>query len=306
MQFLYSFLTSNGELKKQQAEENLEKSLNNLYALYLYLLTFLAELGKYVGQYNEKVKARSIPGSEDQRALLRLCQNPLMQVLTESKALHNKREWYKVQWAGDTELLRKVFLDLKNSEIYQDYTHTRDQQIFEDYEILNYILKHYPVNFSLLTQHLEDQFFNWHDDKKLAIQMTSKTLKKIASEPSNTEFLLPVSVNEKENFQFSKELFKLTIEHNEELEKLILKKVTKWEPKQISRVDYIILKMGLCEFLYFPTIPIKVTLNEYIELAKNYSSPNSKKFINGVLDKILSELKNQGKLVKTDRGLYEG
>ncbi len=305
MQALYSYWNSGGEQSKGHVEKNLTTSLEKLFDLYLYLLLFLEALGDYVYQYDDDMKAKHLPSSKDSGKFLRLHSNRIMQAIINSKNFHNKCEWRNISWQGDTDLLKKVFFDLKNSEIYDDYIHSDEPEEYQDLEIMKHIVKHYPDNFGLVSQHLDEQFFNWHDDKKITRQMVTKTLDNIAMDPESDDFLLPLSVDDDENFGFAKALFNWTVDHDDEFQAMISDKIQKYEPSQVAVIDLIIIKMGICEFMYFPSIPTKVTINEYIELTKNYSLPKSKNFVNGILDKVLKELKQKGKVEKAGRGLYE-
>ncbi len=305
LQSLYSYWNSGGELTKDYVEKDLNHNIYKLYDLYLYLLVFLKELGQFVAQYDEQTKSRHLPINNQLKQQLRLYENPVMQVLLNSKELESKLEWKQIAWNGDNDLLRKTFYDLKNTDTYQDYVNSGSNERFEDVEMLKYIVKNYPDQFGILKQHFEETFFNWHDDNKLAKQMVTKTINNIGRNPESKEFLVPFATNEQENIDFARDLFRITIDQSESLESLIHDKTGKFEPSQLSYVDFLILKMGACEFMNFSSIPTKVTLNEYIEIAKHYSAPKSKKFINGVLDNLRKELEKKGKVVKSDRGLYE-
>lgn len=305
MQALYAYANSGGQASKEQVKKQMVQNIYQLYDLYLYLLLFLKELGIFVAKYEEETKAPYLPNLQNRGHALRLHNNPIMQAIINSRSLAGKLDWKQIAWKADNDLLKKVFYDLKNTDHYHDYIHSAEENIFEDAEMLKHILKHYTEQFALVSQHLEEHFFNWHDDKKVARQMVVKTINNLANDPNEDELLVPLSTNENDNLEFARELFTRTIEESEHLEAKIHGKTGKFEPSQLAHVDFKILKMGTAEFLYFSSIPTKVTMNEYIEIAKNYSSPKSKKFINGVLDNIRKEMEEQGEVVKTDRGLYE-
>jgi N utilization substance protein B len=275
-----------------------DKSISQLYDLYLYLLLFLEELGNYAQKYEEELKGRYLPNDKEIRLSRKLFTNPILQKLAESPAFNKVIEKNKIQWQGENDLLRKIFLDLKNQENYQDYVQLADSNPALNSEILSFILKQYSTHFSLFTQHLEEAFINWHDDRKIVMQMLTKTLQTLAVSGQNDDYLSPLSLNDDENYEYAQDLLVKCIEHDSELESIINPRIGKWEPHQIAVIDRIILKMAVCEFLYFPSIPAKVSINEYIELAKSYSTPQSKKFINGVLDTIQKELKKEGILIK--------
>lgn len=301
LQSLYSYFSSNDGVTKDQVEKQLLSNLNKLYELYLYLLIFLEELAHFAQIYDAEIKARDIPSAQTIQANEHLYNNFILKTLSESEEYHNELKKAKLSWSGEQDLVRKVFLDLKNKEYYKDWIIQEKTELYEDVEVIKNILKYYPLDFSLLAQHLEDQYINWHDDKKIAVQMAARTIRDIAENPDNPNFLQPKHLNKEENLQFAIDLYNGCIEKNEELMEIILSKISKWEPKQVSKIDYILLRMGLYELLYFPSIPTRVTINEYIELSKSYSTPKSKNFINGVLDNLLKELKEKGKLYKEDK-----
>ena len=280
-------------------------NIYQLYDLYLYLLLFLKEFGLFVAKYDEENKAPYLPNLQSRGHILRLHDNPIMQALINSRTLAGKLDWKQVAWQGDNDLLRKVFYDLKNTDYYQDYIHSDEEQVYEDAEMLKHILKHYTEQFSLISQHMEEFHLNWHDDKKIARQMVIKTINNLASDPNQDNLLVALSTNEDDNLNFARELYTKGVEEAEHLEAKIHGKTGKFEPSQLALVDFNILKMGAAEFLYFSSIPTRVTMNEYIEIAKNYSSPQSKKFVNGVLDNMRKEMESQGEVLKSGRGLYE-
>lgn len=292
LQALYSYYSDEAEnVNTAQLTRALDKNISKLYDLYLYLLLFVEELGNFVAQYEEEVKSRYIQNEAEITSSAKLSQNPVLRKLMQDEAFHEVVKKHAVQWQGDNDILRRVFLDLKNQEAYKDFVQMGAQNPVLEQEVLIFVIKHYTSNLSSLQQHLEEHFYNWLDDRKIAVQMATKTIQQVASTTSPGEsFVLPLSENEEDNFEYAHQLLKLTIKENKKLEEIISTKVSKWEPHQIALIDGIILKMAVCEFLHFPSIPAKVTINEYIELAKNYSTPQSKKFVNGVLDAILKEL----------------
>lgn len=305
LQALYTYANSGETASQEQVKKQMVHNIYQLYDLYLYLLLFMKELGLFVAKYDEQTKAPYLPNLQSRGHYLRLHDNAIMQALINSRSLASKLEWKQIAWKGDIDLLRKVFYDLKNTDNYHDYIHADEEQVYEDAEMLKHILKHYTEQFSLVSQHMEEHHFTWHDDKRIARQMVIKTLNNLADNPDEDDVLVPLSPNEQDNLNFARELFSKGVEESEHLEAKIHGKTGKFEHSQLAYVDFNILKMGAAEFLYFPSIPTKATMNEYIEIAKNYSSPQSKKFINGVLDNMRKEMEAQGEVVKSDRGLYE-
>ncbi|MGZ5244776.1 MAG: transcription antitermination factor NusB [Bacteroidia bacterium] len=299
LQGLYSYYSDEADtVNTAQLTRALDKNISKLYDLYLYLLIFVEELGNFVAQYEEEVKARYIPNEAEATSSAKLSQNPVLQRLMKDEAFHKATKKHAIHWQGDNDILRRIFLDLKNQEAYKDFVQMGAQNPVLSQEVLLFVIKHYTSNSSSLQQHLEEHFYNWLDDRKIALQMAIKTIQQIANTPENESFLLPLSDNEEDNFEYAHQLLKLTIKEDKKIEEIISTKVTKWEPHQIALIDGIILKMAVCEFLHFPSIPAKVTINEYIELAKNYSTPQSKKFVNGVLDAILKDLGKESSFIK--------
>ena len=305
LQALYAYANSGDTANQEQVKKQMIHNIYQLYDLYLYLLLFLKEFGLFVAKYDEENKAPYLPNLQSRGHILRLHDNPIMQALINSRTLAGKLDWKQVAWQGDNDLLRKLFYDLKNTDYYQDYIHSDEEQVYEDAEMLKHILKHYTEQFSLISQHMEEFHLNWHDDKKIARQMVIKTINNLASDPNQDNLLVALSTNEDDNLNFARELYTKGVEEAEHLEAKIHGKTGKFEPSQLALVDFNILKMGAAEFLYFSSIPTRVTMNEYIEIAKNYSSPQSKKFVNGVLDNMRKEMESQGEVLKSGRGLYE-
>lgn len=303
LQALYSYWAADEEINKLHIERDMVKSLNRLYELYIYLLFFIQELGRFAEKYDDEVKARFIPQENQIEANKKFYNSEIFTRINESEDLAEAAKKYKVVWESDDEdYIRKVFMDLKNTENYKEYLAADEIRQETELEIFEFVIKHYPFSFSLMEQNLEDKFINWFDDGKIAVQMLMKTFKNILTSKSE-HFLVPIAQDEKMSFEFASELYNTCLKHNTELEELIITKIEKWEPSRVPLMDMLIIKIGLAEFLYFNSIPVKVTINECIELAKNYSAPNSKKFINGVLDNLLIELNKQGKIKKSGLGL---
>jgi transcription antitermination protein NusB len=306
LQALYSYITHAGETDVKETEQQLRKNISRLYELYLYIILFTKELGHLAEIYDDEVKSHVIPSAQDINANSRFYESIIIKVLSESKSLENELNRMKITWDSENkDMLRKVFLDLKNNEIYKEYVRSDKSEDIYDLEILSYIVRHYSENFALTEQHFEEQFINWFDDYKIAVQMAIKTYRHIITYPESDDFLIPLTQDEKQSDEFAIKLLNEVITHGNYFLELINTKVDKWEPSRIPVVDSLILKMGLAEFLHFHDIPVRVTINEYVELAKNYSTPNSKKFINGVLDNLLSDLDKTGRIKKMGLGTLE-
>jgi len=286
-------------------DKALKNNINRLYEVYLYLLLFLSELASFAEKYDDEMKA-NLPFEKAFNPNSRFYNNPLISKLKDNKSLKDACQKNLVIFnAENIDLLRKVFVDLKNNEVYKEYISNEILDVNNDFEMLAYFLKFYPLNLTLFDQHMEDNFVNWMDDAKVGIGMAIKSLKKIITEPEDENIVVPLTTETESVFDFSSKLLKSCIENKEYFHDLIIQKIDKWEPSRVPLLDMVILNIGISELLYFESIPVKVSINECIELAKNYSTTNSKKFINGVLDSLLLELEKSGKIVKKGIGLIK-
>ena len=304
LQALYTYFSAQGQFKPREVENQLQSSINDIYRLYLDLLLFVREFIFFVEKYDDEVKASYLHTAEEMNINYRLYQNPLSLILMKNETLTKVLEKEKIAWDQEYEnVIRKVFIDLKNSEVYQDYLRINNNANEQDFEILSYILKYYCQNFSMVEQFFEDRYINWYDDNKIAIQSAIKTFKNIIADPEKENFLENFTIDKSQSREFAIALFNHVIENDDSYSALILERIEKWEPSRVPLIDLIILKMGISELTAFNSIPVKVTINECIELAKNYSTPNSKKFINGVLDNLQLKMMKDGRIKKAGLGL---
>ncbi|HEU4471785.1 MAG TPA: transcription antitermination factor NusB, partial [Flavisolibacter sp.] len=193
----------------------------------------------------------------------------------------------------DKELVRKLYQLLVESEPYKQYIRTKERNPKEEKEILEYIFNELMLNNEIFIGHLEEQFMNWDDDADMVVQLVRNLLQK----PGSVDFRQVISADK---WEFAKSLLTTVREKEEHLQALIVPKLKNWDAERIAALDMIIMKMGVSEFLYFETIPPKVTINEYIDIAKEYSTQQSGQFVNGILDNIHKDLAQEGKLHKTD------
>lgn len=292
MQVLYMYWQGGKDMSVTQTIKEFDKNVHKTYQLYLYYLAFLKELDHFIDVYDSEVSRRLDTERRSDTAHLKLKDNTVLKNLLSGDTLNNELEKNHVIFdhSEDENLVRKVFLDLKNSERYNDYLNFSVDTI-QQADIILHIFKHYTEHFPQFEQHIEEQFSNFQDDYKIAFSMLKKTVQKLND--GNPDFFVEL-VNDHENtIEYGHDLLEKILLNQTELKKLVEEKVTKWDPNQIAVTDAIILRMGVAEFMYFPTIPSTVTINEYVELAKNYSPPQSKKFINGVLDIVSKELQNK-------------
>src|SRR5690606_38212166 len=198
-----------------------------------------------------------------------------------------------------------VFLQLKDTEAYAAYLSQDDRSIAAEKEIVKYIFRKIILKAPIIEQVFEERFINWPVDKEVLQAMVAKTLKNFASEDPSQNQLAELTPNWQEDRQFITDLLTHSIRFATEYQQLIATKTKNWESDRIALLDNLMMRMAICELLNFPTIPVKVTINEYIEISKVFSTEKSNTFINGILDKILGELQAAGRIRKHGRGLVQ-
>ena len=302
LQLLYAYFQSE-EDNFPKAEKELILTIERMYDMYLYLLLSLSELKRAAENKVAYKKKKILPSEDDLHPNLKFVENQLIQLVENSSTLKALCEKRKINWMGveNQELFRKMFQHTLENETYFDYLHNNLSGFEEDRAFALSIFKEDIANSELLYNFFEEKSINWLDDLDLCCSMVLKSLKGIKIEE---EFVpMPLFKENDDEKEFVIELFRKTILNNEENEKLIAELADNWELDRIAKMDMFLLKMGLTELQIFPSIPTKVTLNEYIEISKFYSTPKSNLFINGILDKAIGKLTLAKKIVKTGRGL---
>lgn len=285
-------------------EKELRLSVEKIYDLYILYLQLFSELRYHAMSYLEDNKKKRVPTEEDLSPNMRFVENPLIELLSQHTFLKAEADRRKVNWIGDVkqDLVKKLFRQIREGEIYKGYMEKRQGTFEEDKNFLIDLFKNDIANFELIHNFLEEQSIYWVDDIDVVCSMVIKTVKNITQEKGVEAPLLPLYKDEEER-EFVFTLFKKTIQRSEEVTKLIKSKLTNWELDRIAAMDMLLMKMAVTEAMEFNSIPVKVTLNEYIEIAKFYSTPKSSKFINGIIDKIFTELQESGVIRKAGRGL---
>jgi N utilization substance protein B len=303
LQALYAYFQANEE-NYRRTENELFDAIDRIYDLYIYLLLSIPEVKVFADRRIDENKKKIRPTEEDLNPNLKFVNNSIIQKIEDSKKLREISETNKVNWVGDEkqEIFRKMFLHIRESETYFEHMNNEDSSFESDKQFLIDLFKVEIANFPLLYNYFEELSIHWLDDIDLACSMVLKTIKAIDSE--NDEItILDLYKDEEDEKEFVRELVRKTISMDKENE-LIIDELTKnWELDRIAKMDVILMKMAITEFQIFKTIPTKVTLNEYIEISKFYSTPKSNIFINGVLDKAIERLQSENKIVKIGRGL---
>ena len=302
LQILYAFFQSK-EIDVVKAQNELLLSVERMYDLYLYLLLTIPELKRAAEINNENRKNKLRPNESDLMPNLKWVENSLILKIEESKELNKVSSARKVNWLGaeNQEIFRKMFLQVKDSETYFEFMENGLKDFEEDKKFALALFKNEIINSEFLHNYIEDKSIYWLDDIDLCCSMALKTLKTAA--PDKEISILSLYKEDDDEKEFILNLCRNTIEMDVENEKLIETLAVNWEVDRIAKMDVLLLKMALVELQTCTSIPTKVTMNEYIEISKFYSTPKSNLFINGILDKAISQLTKEKKIKKIGRGL---
>jgi N utilization substance protein B len=266
------------------------------------LLLIPAELQKIADSHIELARKKRVPTEEDRNPNLRFVNNYIIKQLNNNGMLNRYCHESGISWANENDLMRKLFRKLEESDIYIDHMLNRENEYPGDKK---FILKFYTdilADFEDLYQLLEEQSIYWNDEVDFTISMVIKTIKGFSESNPQGGKLIDLYKND-EDREFVKKLFRKVIVNNNDYREIIDEFTTNWELERIAFMDILLMEMAICELIEFPSIPTKVTLNEYIELSKFYSTKKSNSFINGVLDKIIHKYKQEKKIMKSGRGL---
>ena len=302
LQALYGFLRDD-DPDLAVSLRNLNRSLERIYELYLYDISTLREVRGAALERIELASRKLRPTDEDLNPNRTFADNKVLKLVDENKQLRQLVEDKHISWSDYRDQFKKVFKKVREEDdAYFKYMRSAPHDFRSDKKIVKYIYANYICNNEFLHQHYEDVNIHWADDLDAAQMMTTKTLKTM-DETSDANHRLVKLFKDKEDEQFGGLLFRKVVASNAKYEKMISDKTKNWETDRIALIDILLMKMALTELLEFSEIPIKVTLNEYIELAKQYSTPKSGNFINGVLDRLVLELKESNQIKKMGRGL---
>jgi transcription antitermination protein NusB len=304
LQALYAYFQSNEE-NYRRTENELLASVEKMYELYLFLLLSFGELKHIALMRSEDAKNKIRPTETDLNPNLKFINNSIISLLENSGELRSISEQKKINWVGDAnrEMFRKMFLTIKESETYFTYMNNELTGFEEDKAFMIALFKEEIANSPLIYNFFEEKSIHWLDDIDLMCSMVLKTIKSFTEEGPNR--LLDLYKDPVDEKQFIVTLLRKSIMNDDENSKLIEKLTDNWELDRIAKMDVILMNMAITELQEFTNIPKKVTLNEYIEISKFYSTPKSNLFINGILDKAISQLEKEGKIKKAGRGLMQ-
>lgn len=291
MQSLYTLDSMSNDVNPAEAVRLLRKQIDQSRSLFVYLVYFLSEVARYAEKDALKKASKHLPTEQDLNINTKIAGNELLWKIVEEPSYIAACAETKPQLLIDEELLKKTYQALALSEEYADYIGLQNRDKKGEKDILEFIFTNLMLPNENFISHVEEHFINWDDDAEMMNVMMLNFLQKPGSYNFN-EFV------SKEKWDFAKGLLETTIEKKEVSMELLKPKLKNWDADRIAALDLIIIQMGISEFLFFETIPTRVTINEYIDLAKDYSTPQSGQFINGILDNIHKELTAEGKINK--------
>lgn len=304
LQILYGFFQSEDQ-DTLKSEKVLFSSIEKMYDLYIYFMLTFEEMVNFAERRIEDRKNKVSPSHDDLHPNMKFVENQVFQTLMKNIELKRSSEVRKVNWVGavKNDLMRKLFVTISKSETYLRYMETTDTTFEEDKEFAVKLFKTEIANFDLLHDYFENESIYWLDDIDLVCSMVLKTIKQMQHDSDANMELIPLYKDEDDERQFITTLFRTTLKNDKENDKLIDELTQNWDLDRIAKMDIILLKMAITELQALSSIPKKVTLNEYIEISKWYSTPKSQVFINGILDKAMELLEKDGKVKKSGRGL---
>ncbi len=300
MQALYSFYYDDAK-DMALKERDLIKSIENIYNLYIYLLLMLKEIRRHAEKIQEERKKKRLPAKEDLYPNTRFVNNEALMKIEKSNKLNEAQKKRKISWdSDDSSLIKGFFTKISSSADYESYMGANTESYESEKEFVVKLYRKFLSENESLKHHLIEKNIHWAGDYVLANISVVKTIESSAKKDELEMMPLYKAEDDKD---FMLDLYRKTIMSDTENITLISNRMSNWEPDRLASIDFLLMKMAITEAMNFPDIPVKVTLNEYIEISKLYSSPKSNSFINGILDAILNDLTKNKKIVKTGRGL---
>ena len=303
LQSLYAFFQS-GNDDLSAGEKELLFGIEKIYDLYLFQFSLLSELLHQAQRQLEENRGKRLPTSQDLHPNTRFVDNGCLNLIATDTSLQKLCSGRKISWNNDQELVRKLLTHIRQQAYFREYMDQPPAAFGDDAAFVLKMVRKDIMHFELLHHFYEEKSIYWLDDWELVNKMLIKTILQVSD--AGGPLQLMNLFKEGEDRDFAIELFRLTILNHESLDAVIAAKTQNWDIERIALMDVIIMKMALTEILKFPGIPVKVSLNEYIELSKMYSTPKSKIFINGVLDKLVAEFTAENRINKNVKGMVDG
>jgi transcription antitermination protein NusB len=291
MQTLYVLDTRENLPPAQESVKLLQKHFDQSTQLFVYLAYLIMEVARYAETDARTRASKHLPSTEDLNVNTKISGNELLWTILEHPSFKTALATHKPHLLLEQELVRKWYQELSDAPIYKEYISVAGRDKKSEKDILDFILNTILLPNEAFQAHIEENFTNWDDD----VDMILPLLQSFFQKPQN--FNLQDMLG-KEKWDFARNLLQTVLDKKEEAMELIKPKLKNWDADRIAQLDMILMQMGVCEFLYFETIPPKVTINEYIDLAKDYSTPQSGQFVNGILDNIHKDLVKENRMHK--------
>jgi N utilization substance protein B len=292
MQLLYA-LEAMEDTGKTDPVKSLKKDLDASKELFVYLVFVITEIARFSEKYAVNRAAKNLPSHADLNVNIKVAGNQFVWKILESDAWKKEVAEFKPQLIENEDIIRKLYLELVETPEYKSYITEQQRDKGKERDILKLIFNNIMLPSETFTSHVEEHFNNWDDDAEMMQQLVGNYIQKPGS------YDLKEMLTE-DKWKFAKNLLLTTREKRDQVNEMIKPKLKNWDADRIALLDMIMMRMAICEFLYFETIPPKVTINEYIDIAKEYSTQQSGQFVNGVLDNIHKELLAEGKINKID------
>ena len=299
MQMLYA-MSRDPELTFDDVLKNYNESIQHSFELYLFNLQYLASVARYSLKDAERRSKKHLPSEEDKIFTPKLFQNELIQAIVTNANFNQLVKEYNLNEMVDNDVVRTLYIDYAKTDEYKKYlseksTHEEDRKtLLSLYKTL--------ISKEIYNEIMEDKYPLWGDDKSLIVGTIKKTIKAL---PDRIDFCITHKPQDETTKDFGEALLKNVHLKNKELLEIIEPTLKNWDADRVAIIDMISLKMALSELMIFPTIPTKVTINEFVEISKMYSTEKSKDFINGILDRLMKKLDKEGKIKKEGRGLVD-
>ena len=301
LQVLYAYYKSD-QKDLHKSEKELHFSINKAYELYYYLLLLIIDVAQYAESRIELARNKKVPSWEDLHPNTRFIDNRLISQLRNNEQLLKYLDIHHISWINHPELIKELYGQLVESDSYSKFMSAEEINYADEKKVISDFVGEILLPSESLHQLLEEKSIYWNDDLDFVIAMVQKTLKKFRENDDEKKSMFDLYKND-EDRDFVITLFRKSILNREYALKLIEEKASNWDLDRIAFMDVLIMQMAITEMIEFPSIPTKVTLNEFLDIAKYYSTEKSNTFINGVLDKIMQKLREEKKIRKTGRGL---
>lgn len=296
VQLVYAYY-QNGGRRTEAVEKELMYSLSKAYDLYNYLLCLIVDFTKYAEEVIADQEEKNRVAHIETEISHRLIDNKFAIVLHDNEMLANFRNNQHLSWKDERDYLRRLYDKVVNSEYYSDYLAIKETTFDDDREFWRRVYKNIIMKDEEIDTIIEDMSLYWNDDKEIVDTFVLKTIKRFTAESTSEQPLMP-QFRDEDDVMFAKRLLNRTIDNAQYYQSLISSTTRNWEFNRIAFMDLVIMQIALAEIFSFPEIPISVTMNEYLEIAKCYSTPKSSTYINGIIDNIAKRLRSEGKLMK--------